>query len=108
MSTHRNLLKIPGSILKFLSMAIEPPELPAIKSAVENLVDFGALSDMEELTALGYHVANIPCDIHIAKMLIFGAMFSCIDPILTIAAIMSSKTPFNFPMDKKKEATEGF
>ena len=57
-----------------------------------------ALDDKEDLTPLGYHLAKLPIDPYSGKMLLFGAMFSCLDPILTIAACLSYKDPFIVPM----------
>jgi hypothetical protein len=37
-------------------------------------------------------------------MILFGAIFRCLDPILTIAAIMSFKSPFYSPMEQRDEA----
>ena len=37
---------------------------------------------------------NSPVDVKLGKMLIYGALFCCIDPIVTIAASLSSKSPF--------------
>ena len=34
-------------------------------------------------------------------MLIMGAIFSCLDPVLTIAAGLTVKDPFMLPVDKK-------
>jgi ATP-dependent RNA helicase DHX36 len=41
---------------------------------------------------------------HIGKMLILAAMFSCIDPIFSIAANLSFKDPFYCPIEKEDEA----
>ena len=38
------------------------------------------------------------------KMIIFGALFRCLDPILTIAAALSFKSPFVRPFGKEDEA----
>jgi len=35
-----------------------------------------------------------PVDVKLGKMLIYGALLNCIDPIVTIAACLSSKSPF--------------
>lgn len=48
--------------------------------------------------------ADIPADLRISKMILFGAIFRCLDPILTIAAIMSFKSPFYSPMEQRDEA----
>lgn len=57
-----------------------------------------ALDHKEELTPLGYHLAKMPCDPHTSKMLLFGAMFSCLNPILTVGASLSFKDAFYIPM----------
>ena len=51
-------------------------------------------------------MAAIPADLRISKMLIYGSVFGCLDPILTIASIMSLKSPFTSPMEKRAEARE--
>ena len=35
-----------------------------------------------------------PVDVKLGKMLIYGALLNCIDPVVTIAACLSSKSPF--------------
>ncbi|KAF8971290.1 hypothetical protein BGZ46_010342, partial [Entomortierella lignicola] len=89
----------------FLSRALTPPSLTAIQSALKTLVDLSALDGQSgELTPLGKHMADIPADLRVAKMLIFGAVFRCLEPILVVASCMSVKNPFLSPMDKKDEA----
>jgi ATP-dependent RNA helicase DHX36 len=75
-----------GDIRKFLSMAIEPPPEGAIASALKSLHELDAVDSKDELTALGHHLAELPVDARLGKMMLYGAMFSCLDPILTIAA----------------------
>ena len=59
----------------------------------------------EEMTPLGHHIARMPLEPRIAKILIYGALLGCIDPALTIAAAMSlSRSPFLTPSDKRQEA----
>jgi hypothetical protein len=36
----------------------------------------------------------------IGKMLIYGAMFACVTPLVSMAALLSSRSPFLAPMDK--------
>jgi ATP-dependent RNA helicase DHX57 len=45
-------------------------------------------------------------DANASQMLILATVFQCLDPILTIAACLSSKPVFLSPMDKRDEATE--
>ncbi|KAI8802682.1 P-loop containing nucleoside triphosphate hydrolase protein [Cladochytrium replicatum] len=94
-----------SDVTRFLREAIDPPSLANIERAVSTLRELNALDrDTGELTALGRHMATIPADLRIAKMLIYGSIFNCLDPILTIAAILSNKSPFVSPLDKRDEA----
>ena len=61
----------------------------------------------EELTPLGQHLARMPLDARIGKILIYGALLGCLEPALTIAAAMSlSRSPFLSPMDRRQEAQQ--
>lgn len=57
-----------------------------------------ALDRQEQLTSLGVHLARLPVEPHIGKMILFGALFCCLDPVLTIAAGLSFKDPFVIPL----------
>ena len=57
-----------------------------------------ALDADEELTPLGHHLATLPVDPRVGKMLLFGAIFSCLDPVLTVASVLGFKDPFVFPL----------
>lgn len=48
--------------------------------------------------------ANLPVGAKLGKMLIFGCVFRCIEPMLTIAAAMSCRGPFLSPLSKRQEA----
>ncbi|CEP19067.1 hypothetical protein [Parasitella parasitica] len=95
-------------VSKFLKRAIDPPSVAALDSAIRSLRQVEAIesTDRGDLTALGKHMANIPADLRISKMLLFGSVFSCLDPILTIASIMSLKSAFTSPMEKREEARQ--
>ncbi|CED84855.1 atp-dependent rna helicase a [Phaffia rhodozyma] len=91
----------------FLSKAISPPSMPNMNVAWQTLIDLGAVEAEHEtsnLTALGRHMSSIPVDLRLAKMLVLAAIFKCLDPIVTIAAILSSKPLFLSPMDKRDQA----
>ncbi|KAF9159217.1 hypothetical protein DFQ26_006804 [Actinomortierella ambigua] len=92
---------------QFLSKALTPPSTKAIQVALNTLENLGALdSTTGELTPLGRHMADIPADLRVAKMLIFGSIFRCLEPILVVASCMSVKSPFVSPMDKRDEAQQ--
>ncbi|XP_044041528.1 putative ATP-dependent RNA helicase DHX57 isoform X2 [Siniperca chuatsi] len=88
------------------SRLIEPPAMGSLDAAKQRLLDLGALTADEKLTPLGYHLACLPVDVRIGKLMLFGAIFRCLDPALTIAASLAFKSPFASPWDKREEANE--
>jgi HrpA-like RNA helicase len=115
----------------FLAKAVNPPTALAMRNSLNLLEGLGAvecewgdlsatgkrdattdtgnptcmtLNVTSGLTALGFHLATLPVDPRVGKMMIYGALFGCIDPALTIAASMSARNPFMSPFDKRDEA----
>ena len=95
----------------FLKKALDPPAAEAVSAAIHNLQELGAIATTSflngggggtgggasaaqsaaaavqcELTPLGFHLAHIPVEPRIGKMLIFGCIFGVLPPLLTIAA----------------------
>lgn len=73
---------------------IEPPHPDSLRASKIRLRDLGALTPDEKLTPLGYHLASLPVDVRIGKLMLFGSIFRCLDPALTIAASLAFKSPF--------------
>jgi ATP-dependent RNA helicase DHX57 len=90
-------------VAAFLASALTPPESLAVDGAMDLLGRMGAL-DGEDLTALGRHLSMIPADLRCGKLMVYGAMFGCLDASVTIAAILTVKSPFVSPQDKRDEA----
>uniref|UniRef100_A0A3B4DI49 Putative ATP-dependent RNA helicase DHX57 n=1 Tax=Pygocentrus nattereri TaxID=42514 RepID=A0A3B4DI49_PYGNA len=88
------------------SRLIEPPTSGSLEAAKERLCALGALTEAECLTPLGWHLACLPVDVRIGKLMLLGAIFRCLDPALTIAASLAFKSPFVSPWDKREEANE--
>lgn len=93
---------------RFLAQAPQPPLEKMVDAALDRLQVIGAVafsdsSEMydlqhpvcEKLTPLGSHLSQLPVDARLGKMLVYGALFKCIDPISTIVACLSaSKSVF--------------
>ncbi|XP_050068197.1 putative ATP-dependent RNA helicase DHX57 isoform X2 [Anopheles maculipalpis] len=92
------------SVNDVLGALIEPPSMENIQAAKKRLVDVGALDLEEQLTPLGHHLSALPVDVRIGKLMLFGAIFQCLDSVLTMAAILSYKSPFVSPFGKRDEA----
>ncbi|RUS82845.1 hypothetical protein EGW08_009367, partial [Elysia chlorotica] len=99
------LLKL-GMIVPFIGKAMEHPSMEAIQHAVDTLIDLQSLDRAENLLPLGYHMARMPVEPHTGKMILFGAMFCCLDPVLTVAASLSFKDAFTIPLGKEGQADE--
>lgn len=90
-------------VATFLGNTITPPESIAVEGALNFLHRIGAM-DHSSLTALGRYLSMIPADLRCAKLMIYGSIFGCMEPCLTIAAILTVKSPFVSPREKREEA----
>ncbi|KAL4958054.1 P-loop containing nucleoside triphosphate hydrolase protein [Aspergillus filifer] len=90
-------------VASFLSNTITPPESIAVEGALSFLHRVGAL-DHDKLTALGRYLSMIPADLRCAKLMVYGSVFNCIDACITIAAILTVKSPFVSPRERREEA----
>ncbi|KAM5342614.1 hypothetical protein ACJ41O_013580 [Fusarium nematophilum] len=89
----------------FLGRSPTPPDATAIDGAMKLLRRMGAL-DGDELTAMGQQLAMLPADLRCGKLMVFGAIFGCLDDCVIIAAILSTRSPFLSPQEKRDEAKE--
>ncbi|KAL9028964.1 MAG: hypothetical protein Q9196_002739 [Gyalolechia fulgens] len=95
-----------GGVEQTLSEALDPPIAKNIRRAIDALVDVKALTSSEELTPLGRQLARLPLDVFLGKLVLLGSIFGCVDGTLTIAAILSSKSPFSAPMGARSQADQ--
>ena len=95
---------ISSSLKQSLENMITPPEVAAVDGAISKLKQVQAMDQNEDLTPLGLLLSEMPVDACVGKLLIYGVMMRCIDPIMTIAASVSSKSPFVVPQDEREEA----
>jgi HrpA-like RNA helicase len=102
--------------MSFLSQAPQPPSNESVTLALKVLEETNAIEPIpntrdlttiriEQITPLGKHLAKLPVDIRLGKMLIFGALFQTLDKTLTIAASLSSKSPFSTNIDQAQQAS---
>lgn len=84
-------------VAEFLSKAPQPPPAHTIRNAVQMLKAIDALDQHEDLTHLGYHLADLPVEPHLGKMVLCAVVLKCLDPILTIACTLAYRDPFVLP-----------
>ncbi|CAG8974708.1 hypothetical protein HYALB_00010100 [Hymenoscyphus albidus] len=93
-----------GGIEETLSEALDPPLPKNIRRAVDALIDVRALTPGEDLTPLGFQLARLPLDVFLGKLILLGSIFRCLDAVITVAAILSSKSPFVAPFGARNQA----
>lgn len=97
-------------VKEYLNKALDPPSLASMDAALSNLVEAGALQAdkgyKSRLTSLGKHLAQLPLDLRLAKLLVMGTIFGCLGPMLTVASIMSCKALFAAPFEKREEVSK--
>ncbi|KAL1279714.1 hypothetical protein QQF64_014314 [Cirrhinus molitorella] len=89
----------------FLSQVLDSPDSQAVKVAVKNLMDIGVLDAAENLTVLGERVACVSCDPRLGKVLVLSALFSCVLPVLSVAACLT-RDPFYNSMQNRALVTK--
>ncbi|KAI5711731.1 hypothetical protein M8J75_002767 [Diaphorina citri] len=82
---------------------LDPPDPASVQLSLKLLRLIDALDDDEHLTPLGYHLAKLPLDPQIGKMLLMASIFSCVDPVFTVAASLGFKDAFYCPMNMEKD-----
>ncbi|KAM7353368.1 ATP-dependent RNA helicase Rhau [Cochliomyia hominivorax] len=88
---------------EFLKTLISVPQDKAISNGLNLLKRIEALDDNDNLTPLGVHLARLPIDPQMGKMILMSALFRCLDPITSAAAGLSFKSPFYTPMGLEKK-----
>lgn len=99
MSLHNVCLKVSMltsdlTIEQALSEALEPPSKKRIHCSVEFLKKINALDTNENITALGTHLAHMPIDCQLGKMVLYSIVLRCLDPVVAIVSALSVKDPF--------------
>ncbi|KAI0785954.1 P-loop containing nucleoside triphosphate hydrolase protein [Abortiporus biennis] len=97
-------VKLGSSIEDVLSRALDPPLSVNIQRAVSALVEVRALTPSEDITPMGRLLSKLPTDVHLGKFLLTATLFRCLDPALTIAATLNSKSPFLTPFGLAEQA----
>jgi ATP-dependent helicase HrpA len=83
---------------------VEPPDSRMIKDGYETLHELGAIDDKGELTRLGSHLARLPIDPRIARMVLAAVSENSLREILVIAAALSIQDPRERPVAAAEKA----
>jgi len=100
-----------GDIRQFFQECLSQPSKECVDQSIRELIQMNAITSDMQLTPLGHHLAMLPVEPRIGKFILYGSIFSCLDPVLSIAACFSHKDPFVVPLNKEhlvKQAKQSF
>jgi len=100
-----------GDVREVLGSVMDPPKRASVDTALTQLAHIGAILPRRrsgsaarkrpqlsfELSPLGSHLASMPLDVRLAKVCVYGVLLRCVDPMLTVAACLSGRSPFRNP-----------
>ena len=58
----------------------------------------------ERLTPLGELLTKLPLDARLGKLIVYGLCFGAADEALTLGAVLSARSPFLSPAERREEA----
>lgn len=85
---------------------LDRPRPSAVRAGLETLHDLGALDAAGGLTSLGRSMAKLPVDPKVARILLSGQTFGCLDDILVIASALSISDPRLRPPEQETQAAQ--
>uniref|UniRef100_A0A7S1CH90 RNA helicase n=1 Tax=Bicosoecida sp. CB-2014 TaxID=1486930 RepID=A0A7S1CH90_9STRA len=85
---------------------LEPPERPAVRRALHELLMMGALAKDGELTKRGTAMAALPLEPRYGLLVIKAQEFGCGEEILSLVALLSVEGLFFSPRDKQEAAAK--
>lgn len=85
---------------------LDRPRPAAVRAGLETLHDLGALDGAGALTSLGRSMAKLPVDPRIARILLSGQTYGCLEDILVIASALSISDPRLRPPEQEEQAAQ--
>ena len=67
-------------------------------------MDIGSIEQHRNLTDIGLNKSRFPLDPHLAKMLLMGEEFNCVNEVLAIVSMHSVLSAFFSPKDRAEES----
>lgn len=83
---------------------MDPPPRVNILNSMYQLWVLGALNNVGGLNELGWKMVEFPLDPPLAKMILMGDQFGCLEEVLTIVSKLSVPSVFFRPKDRAGES----
>jgi len=96
------------NVSSFLAKAPDAPEKMAIDNSIQLLVELGAFTRQEQLTALGQHLTKSSLPPRLAKTVLWAILFGCLDDALCVIAAAGGFTrdPFRLQSLEREQAQQ--
>ncbi|XP_060520924.1 probable ATP-dependent RNA helicase spindle-E [Cylas formicarius] len=107
------MLELDETPAQILALAMSPPALRNIETTIWLLKEIGGLLKTcrgvpanadGDITFLGRVMAGLPLDVHLAKLIVLGQLFSCLEETIVIAAGCSIQNIFSVPFQRRLDA----
>ncbi|MBP6735603.1 MAG: ATP-dependent RNA helicase HrpA, partial [Chromatiaceae bacterium] len=85
---------------------VDPPDARLVADGYRTLEELAALDGQGQLTPLGQHLARLPLDPRIGRMLLASAELGCLTEMLVIVAALSVQDPRERPLEQRQAADE--
>ncbi len=85
---------------------VDPPDARLVADGYRTLEELAALDGQGQLTPLGQHLARLPLDPRIGRMLLASVELGCLTEMLVIVAALSVQDPRERPLDQRQAADE--
>ena len=85
---------------------VDPPDGRLVADGYRTLEELAALDGQGQLTPLGQHLARLPLDPRIGRMLLASAELGCLTEMLVIVAALSVQDPRERPLEQRQAADE--
>lgn len=85
---------------------LDPPDTRMVRDGYKLLQELGAVSAAGEITALGRKMARMPVDPRLARMVLAGMEYGCLEEVLVVTSAMSIQDPRERPADKQQQSDQ--
>ncbi len=83
---------------------IEPPGSRAVADGYQLLQELNAIDDKRQLTPLGHELSKLPLDPKVARLLLAGRQYHCLNEILVIASALALQDSRDRPSERREAA----
>ena len=85
---------------------IDLPDQRFINDGFRLLLELNAINEKRQLTSVGKHLAKLPIDPRLGRMILAAEENNCLTEVLIIVSVLSVQDPRERPVEKQQQADE--